>query len=97
MSIPSASLTEILIQKESSLGTPSGNVATLRVTSESLVPAVSTIASDEIDSTRNVADLNKVSAQGEGEIEFEFKDDHPTDVMLQSCLLYTSPSPRDIR
>ena len=89
MSIPSASLTEILIQKESSLGTPSGNVATLRVTSESLVPAVSTIASDEIDSTRNIADLNKVSAQGEGEIEFEFKDDHPTDVMLQSLLQST--------
>jgi len=89
MSIPSASLTEILIQKESSLGSPSGNVATLRVTSESLVPAVSTIASEEIDSTRNVSDLNKVSSQGEGEIEFEFKDDHPTDVLLQSLLQST--------
>lgn len=83
MTIQSASLTEILIQGESSLGTPSGNVATLRVTSESLVPAISTIASDEIDATRNVADLNKVSSQAEGEIEFEFKDDHPTDIILQ--------------
>mgnify|MGYP003627072942 CR=1 FL=1 len=84
MTIQSASLTEILISGESALGTASGNVATLRVTSESLVPAISTIASDEIDSTRNVSDLNKVSSMAEGEVEFEFKDDHPTDVILQS-------------
>lgn len=86
MTIPSASLTEILISGESALGTASGNVAVLRVTSESLVPAVSTIASEEIDSTRNVSDLNKVSSMGEGEIEFEFKDDAPTDILLQSLI-----------
>ena len=86
MTLPTASLTTLLIQKETSLGVEAGNVATLRVTSESLVPAVSTIASEEIDGTRNVADLNKVSAMGEGEIELEFKDDHPTDSLLASLL-----------
>ena len=86
MTLPTASLTTLLIQKETSLGVEAGNVATLRVTSESLVPAVSTIASEEIDGTRNVADLNKVSAMGEGEIELEFKDDHPTDSLLASLI-----------
>lgn len=76
MSIPSASLTTVLVQKESTLaGSSSGNVATLRLTSESLIPAVSTIASDEIEASRNVSDLNKVSSQAEGEIEFEFSAD----------------------
>ena len=76
MSIPSASLTEISLQLESTLaGSGTGNVATLRLTSDGLIPAVSTIASEEIDSTRNVSDLNKVSAQAEGDVEFEFSAD----------------------
>ena len=76
MTIPSASLTEVSLQLESSLaGSGTGNVATLRLTSEGLMPAVSTIASEEIDSTRNVSDLNKVSAQAEGDIEFEMSAD----------------------
>ena len=91
MSIPSASLTTVAIQKESSLaGSGTSNIATLRITSESLVSAVSTIASDEIDSTRNVADLNKVSSQAEGEIEFEMSPDAPMDVLLQAVFQDTA-------
>jgi hypothetical protein len=85
MAIPSASLTSVAIQKESSLaGSGTSNIATLRITAESLLPAVSTITSEEIDATRNVADLNKVSSQVEGDIEFEMSSDAPTDVLLQS-------------
>lgn len=91
MTIPSASLTTVAIQKESTLaGIGSGNVATLRITSESLVSAVSTIASEEIDSTRNVSDLNKVSSQAEGEIEFEMSPDAPMDVLLQAVFQDTA-------
>lgn len=86
MTIPSASLSTLVIRRESSLadGTGQDGNVTLRVTSESLVPAVSTISSEEIDATRNVADLNKVSSQGEGEIEFEFSSDTAMDGILQS-------------
>ena len=50
MGIPSASLTTIAIRKESSLaGSGTDTTASLRVTAESIVPAISTIASEEID------------------------------------------------
>jgi hypothetical protein len=87
MGIPSASLTELTIQKEDSLaGSRSGTIATIRATSESIVPAVSTISSEEIDSTRNVSDLNKVSSQAEGDIELEFSADGPIDALITSVL-----------
>ena len=87
MGIPSASLTTIAIQKEDALaGATSGTVASLRVTAESIIPAVSTIASEEIDASRNVSDLNKVSSQAEGDIEFEFSADGPTDALITSVL-----------
>jgi len=87
MGIPSASLTTIAIQKEDALaGTTSGTVASLRVTAESIVPAISTISSEEIDATRNVSDLNKVSSQAEGDIEFEFSADGPIDALITSVL-----------
>ena len=87
MGIPSASLTTIAIQKEDALaGATSGTVASLRVTAESIVPAVSTIASEEIDASRNVSDLNKVSSQAEGDIEFEFSADGPVDALITSVL-----------
>jgi hypothetical protein len=87
MGIPSASLTTIAIRKEDALaGSSSGTTASLRVTAESIVPAVSTIASEEIDASRNVSDLNKVSSQAEGDIEFEFSADGPVDALITSVL-----------
>jgi len=87
MGIPSASLTTIAIKKESTLaGSTTDTTASLRVTAESIIPAVSTIASEEIDATRNVSDLNKVSSQAEGDIEFEFSADGPTDALITSVL-----------
>ena len=87
MGIPSASLTTIAIQKESTLaGSRTDTVASIRATSESIVPAVSTIASEEIDATRNVSDLNKVSSQAEGDLEFEFSADGPIDALITSVM-----------
>ena len=87
MAIPSASLTQLIIQKEDALaGSRSDSKVPIRATSESIVPAVSTISSEEIDSTRNVSDLNKVSSQAEGDIEFEFSADGPTDALITSVL-----------
>ena len=97
MGIPSASLTELTIQKEDSLaGSRSGTIATIRATSESIVPAVSTISSEEIDSTRNVSDLNKVSSQAEGDIEFEFSADGPIDAFITSVLQTGSSGANDV-
>ena len=97
MGIPSASLTTIAIRKESSLaGSGTDTTASLRVTAESIVPAISTIASEEIDSSRNVSDLNKVSSQAEGDIEFEFSPDGPIDALITSVLQATGSGANDV-
>ncbi len=87
MGIPSASLTQLIIQKESALaGGRTDSKVPIRATSESIVAAVSTISSEEIDATRNVSDLNKVSSQAEGDIEFEFSADGPFDAFICAVL-----------
>tara|TARA_R100001509_G_scaffold162714_1_gene135046 strand:+ start:1010 stop:2011 length:1002 start_codon:yes stop_codon:yes gene_type:complete len=97
MGIPSASLTTIAIRKELTLaGLGTDTTASLRVTAESIVPAVSTIASEEIDSSRNVSDLNKVSSQAEGDIEFEFSADGPIDALITSVLQATGSGANDV-
>jgi hypothetical protein len=97
MGIPSASLSTVVIRKESTLaGSGTDTTASLRVTAESIVPAVSTIASEEIDSSRNVSDLNKVSSQAEGDIEFEFSADGPVDALITSVLQATGSGANDV-
>tara|TARA_X000000950_G_scaffold289075_1_gene409568 strand:+ start:2443 stop:3444 length:1002 start_codon:yes stop_codon:yes gene_type:complete len=97
MGIPSASLTTIAIKKESTLaGSTTDTTASLRVTAESIVPAISTISSEEIDATRNVSDLNKVSSQAEGDIEFEFSADGPVDALITSVLQTGSSGANDV-
>ena len=97
MAIPSASLTQLIIQKEDALaGSRSDSKVPIRATSESIVPAVSTISSEEIDSTRNVSDLNKVSSQAEGDIEFEFSADGPIDAFITSVLQTGSSGANDV-